>query len=54
MSQDVTAGLTCDFDARDPAGVDGIFTILLRPDAQAWVYGYIRNLSNLYVVEGLS
>ena len=43
-----------DFEAKDPAVVDGIFTILLRPDARAWVYGYIRNLSNLYVVEGLS
>jgi eukaryotic-like serine/threonine-protein kinase len=37
----------------DAAGIDTIRGITLTPDAKAYVYGYIRTLSDLYVVEGL-
>ncbi len=37
----------------DAAGIDTIRGITLTPDARAYVYGYIRTLSDLYVVEGL-
>jgi len=37
----------------DAAGIDTIRGITITPDAKAYVYGYIRTLSDLYVVEGL-
>ena len=37
----------------DPAGVDGIGWLKVTPDGAAYVYGYIRVLSDLYLVEGL-
>lgn len=37
----------------DPAGVDSIETILLTPDGKSYVYTYRRNLSDLFMVEGL-
>jgi Tol biopolymer transport system component/predicted Ser/Thr protein kinase len=37
----------------DAAGIDTIRGITITPDARAYVYGYIRTLSDLYVVEGL-
>ena len=37
----------------DPAGIDTIRGITITPDAKAYVYGYIRTLSDLYLVEGL-
>jgi Tol biopolymer transport system component/predicted Ser/Thr protein kinase len=37
----------------DAAGIDTIRAITITPDAKAYVYGYIRTLSDLYVVEGL-
>ncbi len=37
----------------DAAGIDTIRNITITPDAKACVYGYIRTLSDLYVVEGL-
>jgi hypothetical protein len=37
----------------DPAGVENIGPILLTPDAQTCVFGYHRNLADLYLVEGL-
>ena len=37
----------------DPAGIDTIRGITLTPDGKAYVYGYIRTLSDLYMVEGL-
>ena len=37
----------------DAAGIDTIRGITLTPDARAYVYGYIRTLSDLYLVEGL-
>jgi len=37
----------------DAAGIDTIRGITLTPDAKAYVYGYIRTLSDLYLVEGL-
>ncbi len=37
----------------DSAGIDTIRGVRITPDAKAYVYGYIRTLSDLYVVEGL-
>ena len=37
----------------DAAGIDTIRGITITPDARAYVYGYIRTLSDLDVVEGL-
>jgi len=37
----------------DAAGIDTIRGIKITPDAKAYVYGYIRTLSDLYLVEGL-
>ena len=37
----------------DAAGIDTIRAITITPDAKAYVYGYIRTLSDLYVVEGI-
>jgi eukaryotic-like serine/threonine-protein kinase len=37
----------------DSAGIDTIRGIVVTPDARAYIYGYIRTLSDLYVVEGL-
>jgi serine/threonine protein kinase len=37
----------------DPAGVENIGPILITPDAKTCVFGYHRNLADLYLVEGL-
>jgi eukaryotic-like serine/threonine-protein kinase len=37
----------------DPAGVENLGPILLTPDARTCVFGYHRNLADLYLVEGL-
>jgi serine/threonine protein kinase/Tol biopolymer transport system component len=37
----------------DPAGVSQIGPIMMTPDGSAYVYGYHRTLSDLYLVEGL-
>jgi eukaryotic-like serine/threonine-protein kinase len=37
----------------DAAGIDTINGIMMTADAQAYVYGYIRTLCDLYLVEGL-
>jgi eukaryotic-like serine/threonine-protein kinase len=37
----------------DPAGVETIGPVLITPDGQTYVYGYHRNLADLYLVEGL-
>ena len=37
----------------DLAGVTGVITIILTPDARSYAYTYISRLSNLYLVEGL-
>jgi len=37
----------------DSAGIDTIRGVEMTPDARAYVYGYIRTLSDLYLVEGL-
>jgi hypothetical protein len=37
----------------DPAGVSQIGPIVLTPTGNAYVYGYHRTLSDLYLVEGL-
>lgn len=38
----------------DPAGVHEVLRVLMTPDASAHVYTCTRNLSDLYLVEGLS
>ena len=37
----------------DPAGVENIGPILLTPEAKTCIFGYHRNLADLYLVEGL-
>jgi len=37
----------------DGAGIVDIAPVIPAPDGQAYVYGYSRTLSDLYVVEGL-
>jgi hypothetical protein len=37
----------------DAAGIDTVRGITITLDAKAYVYGYIRTLSDLYLVEGL-
>ena len=37
----------------DSAGIDAIRGILLSRDAKSYVYGYVRTLSDLYLVDGL-
>ena len=37
----------------DAAGIDTIRGITISADAKAYVYGYIRTLSDVYLVEGL-
>ncbi len=37
----------------DAAGVDNVGNILFTPDMKSYVYSYTRNLSDLYLVEGL-
>jgi hypothetical protein len=36
------------------AGIDAIRGITISADAKAYVYGHIRTLSDLYLVEGLT
>jgi hypothetical protein len=38
----------------DAAGVDGIAVFRMTPDARGYAYSYIRVLSSLYLVEGLT
>ncbi|MBV9341398.1 MAG: protein kinase [Acidobacteria bacterium] len=38
---------------RDPAGVEYVGPVLPTPDGRAYVYGYRRLLSDLYLVDGL-
>jgi hypothetical protein len=37
----------------DSAGIDNIRRIQIADGGKAYVYGYIRTLSDLYMVEGL-
>jgi dipeptidyl aminopeptidase/acylaminoacyl peptidase len=37
----------------DAAGIDTIRAITITPDSRAYVYGYMRTLSDLYAVDGL-
>jgi hypothetical protein len=37
----------------DAAGVDNVGNILFTPDMKSYVYSYTRDLSDLYLVEGL-
>jgi hypothetical protein len=40
------------FEVPDPAGV-GTMTFIITRDARSYAYGYVRNLDELYLVEGL-
>src|SRR5216684_1999627 len=42
-----------DLDPADAAGIDTISGIMMTADAKAYVYGYVRTLCDLYLVEGL-
>jgi hypothetical protein len=42
-----------EFQPADPAGVLGAGQVLVTPDARFWVCGYWRDLSDLYLVDGL-
>jgi hypothetical protein len=37
----------------DAAGVTGVGPVHVLPDGKSWVFGYVRILSDLHVVEGL-
>ena len=37
----------------DPAGVERIGPVRITPDGKTYVYGFLRNLADLYLVEGL-
>ena len=53
---DVTTGQRSEWKRlrpADPAGVEFIGPILLSPDAKTYVYGYRRQLTDLYLVTGL-
>ena len=53
---DVTTGQRSEWKRlrpADPAGVEFIGPILLTPDARTYVYGYRRQLTDLYLVTGL-
>ena len=47
------ARLVREFMPSDPAGVTAISNVVVSPDGKNYAYGYIRELSTLYVVEGL-
>ena len=38
----------------DPVGVDNIFRIVVTPDGNAYCHDYVRFLSELFIVEGLT
>jgi hypothetical protein len=37
----------------DASGVTDVGAIRMTPDAKAYAYSFVRNLADLYVVEGL-
>jgi Tol biopolymer transport system component len=41
------------FEPSDAAGIDSVTRVLISADNKAYVYGYIRTLSDLYLVQGL-
>ena len=41
------------FMPADPAGVIGVNTARVTPDARSYAYSYLRELSDLYVLRGL-
>jgi eukaryotic-like serine/threonine-protein kinase len=53
---DVTTGqrkLWKDLVPADAAGIDTVSGVMMTPDAKAYVYSYVRTLSDLYLVQGL-
>jgi len=42
-----------ELDPADAAGIDTINGVMMTADAKGYVYGYIRTLCDLYLVEGL-
>jgi Tol biopolymer transport system component len=47
------AQLVREFIPSDPAGVTAISNVVVSPDGKNYAYGYVREFSTLYVVEGL-
>jgi Tol biopolymer transport system component len=47
------AQLVREFMPSDPAGVAAISNVVVSPDGKNYAYGYLRELSTLYVAEGL-
>jgi len=39
--------------AADAAGAETVNTIAVTPDGRSYAYSFFRNLSDLYLVEGL-
>jgi len=37
----------------DPAGISIVYTVEMTPDAKSYAYTYLRDLSDLYLIEGL-
>ncbi len=42
-----------ELEPADSAGIDTIGGIMMTPDAKGYIYGYVRTLCDLYLVEGL-
>jgi serine/threonine protein kinase len=56
IRQDVSDGrreLVREIRFSDPAGIFAVFPVLVTPDGQSCLYGYMQHLSDLYIVEGL-
>jgi hypothetical protein len=37
----------------DPAGIVQVSPVAVTPDGEAYVYGFIRRLSTLFIVDGM-
>ncbi len=56
MQLDLATGqkkLWKELEPADSAGIDTVNGAMITPDAKAYVYGYIRTLCDLYLVEGV-
>ena len=42
-----------EFHPADPAGLIGSGNVLVTPDARFWVFYYMRDLSDFYLIDGL-
>lgn len=50
---DGTTELVAELMPADPAGVTNVSPVAVTPDGETSVYGYVRRLSELFIVEGL-